>query len=1538
MAKERARHDGPTSATLLAGRYAYDGELGTGSSGRVIGLVDRGGERRVGKILDANAGARAQWELDALLSVESPHLAVAVELLRVVDPLPAPFAIPRGSWVLVQRRAEGQRSGEVLASIEDLDRRGARLVDLVIGVARGLAAMHAAGLAHGDVKPDNVLAEGAHATLIDLGAAAPFGRGDAISGSLGFMSTEAREGERSPATDLHALGATVVAWITGQPPLADEPVALPPWVPLPLATLTRALLSGDASERPHDASRVLADLSGERETRRARARVPVVGMDVAIERLVAVLDERGWARVVGPRGSGRTRWIEEAVRTIQRREVREGSEPPTYVRAEALSAAPSRSALVHLAPSSATARDAARLVSEGRIAGATHRVVLESEDEDPNDDAPPLRVPSLDDDETRALLASTLGEPPTIALVRAVKEATGGLAGRVVRGLRSLEAMGLDPRRAADWSLLARTAEASPLPRDAALVHAIGVVLGGVITLDPSRALPSDLAGGARWLIREGLASVREDGSLALHGEEGSTLARDARARALDLAATLPLAGLSRAVLDAQSLGHEAADRAVASLSRPLRERGDPERVATTIARYLVVVPPRESEARATLIGMQAEALAAGGEIPRALAALDASRARGATLQLLSAELLRLSGRLDEATALASALPGHPEAEALIARAELSRDPRAAESRARALATSDVPAASARAHEVLGLVASSAEGCVSEARSGRRSAARIEPVHLRRAYEARLASVEARGLAQLGRLDEARALHRESARLATLSGDRLLEATFGVNAGLASLERGELAEALSALESGARIFVRLSRPRELARALANLANAWGVAGDDARARSLLDEADAALAHVDDAEASALVAIVKSEVLVRRGKLRAASLVLETVAPDLGTVGAIAVARVALVRASLGERELARRTLTERGLADDPLSDTELALARARIALDDADLDAGQRALRAATRHLDAGAVGFEPRVRTLALEIEIAEALGRRGDARAHLGRLRALVEPTLRGLAPELQAQFRRIPIVRRALAEGSLDARSHGRAAELALDALATLAREPRVEALDDQLAGLALEVSSAERAFVVEWGPGGPLVQARAGAARADASSRPSSSIVARALREPFVVSSDAIQEHDASSSVHALALRSVVAIEILPRSAQRARRVLVVDDPLRAEAFDPSVVSALRALVDVAGPLLAARLEVRRARARERKAERRGATAEADAQRLRAQIGDEAVDAFASFVHVDPATVQLVDEARRLASSDLPLLIVGESGVGKDLLARAIHRASPRRHEPFVAERGGALAGALSDAALFGHTRGAFTGAEGARKGLFELAHGGTLFLDGIEDLAPETQAKLLRILVDGEVRPLGASRARRIDVRVIATTRLSPHEAIERGVLREDFYYRVAGAVLSVPALRDRPLDLERLVDRTLARTGREIRVSSRAREALRARRWPGNVRELEHALTEAILRIDDDVLDVPALVGDELAGSPTTELPSLHAQRGALTRELVLETLDRHHGNRTHTAKALGLSRFGLQKILRRLLPQVPDDPPRRAK
>ncbi len=1535
----RRRERLPPDPALLAGRYRHDGELGSGASGRVIALLDESGARRVAKILAPDAGLRARWEFDALLAVSSPHLARARELLRTRGRVEAPFQLPPGSWVLVQDRAEGERSSDVLSRMADPSERVERVVRAAIGVARALAALHAVGLTHGDVKPDNVLLEAGHATLVDLGAVAPFGRHASLDGTLAFMAPEAREGERSSSTDLYALGATMVAWLGGSAPRAPSDLVFAPALPTGLDTLLRALLAPRIADRPRDAEAVLealGDTTARARRHRPFARPPLVGFGDAVRRLLLTLETHGWAVVVGPPSSGRSRLTEEALRQLQEQESLAGRETPTLRSSDGWPSALGASTLLHVhaeAPARVAIPATERILVAGRIAGHPHRVVLERDDARGFPDEHVVRVPPLEVDEISSLLEVLVGARAPAATLRAVLDATSGLAGRVVRGAESLSAMGLDPLRASEWPLAGRLAGAPALPRAAALVASLATALGGELLLDGSD-LDAEYAEGARALVRGGMATIREDGALVVHASARRPPSPARRAHLLARARALPLAGLSRAVALANGGDGDAADRLALDLALHARARGQPERAADWLTRFLGAVPVRSAAARDDVVIALVDAERAMGEIARARATLAASARPSPRATLASAELARLLGDVEGAIDAARSLEETPElgpdASALIARASLTREPALARHRASQLIGAP-GLVSARALEVLSLVALS-EGAALEAlehaRFGRRASAAIEPSFTRLATDARLASLEAQALALDGQLDPARRAHRESARLASLAGDRLLEATFRANDGLAALEAGELTHAIEALEASAGLFLRLARPRELGRTLANLANAYALAGDDARASGLLDEADRVLAGERDPDAATLVAIVRSELALRRGKLAQARAVLEPLRRDLLAADVNDLARIASLRAlSLRAVSPGSSAPNDAGLTTvtpphaSALVAAEAALTRARLHLASEDPRSAERAMDDARAEVIRGRVGFELQLRTHALEAEVYEALGDKRSARDALARLRAVVEPTLRDLPPELASRFRQIPWVRRALAEGSTRGAPAASVAERALDALATLARERGLAPFEERLAEIALELASAERSFVVEWRRDGLVVRARKGAAEREPDARPSRAAVARALRETLVVSTDAVSESDASSSVHALALRSVLAIELGPRPKNAGPRVLVVDDPLRPDAFDPAIVGALRSIAEVAGPLLLALLEDERRRQPAGSALGRG--------REDGASPEDELDPFATFVHEEPSSRRLVTDARRLSASDLPILLVGETGVGKDLLARAIHRASSRRHAPFVAERGANLSGSLADALIFGHVRGAFSGAEEAREGIFALANGGTLYLDGIDEIPIEIQAKLLRVLVEGEVRPVGSSRVRRLDVRVIASMRTSPSDALDRGLLREDFYYRVAGARLTIAPLRERPRDLDALIDRVIAqRPG--ARLSARAREALRARAWPGNARELEHTLGLALLSASGRELDVEAL--ERIAPRPdlarrdrASPERSLHAQRRELTRELVLRTLERHGGNRTHAARALGLSRYGLQKILRRL-------------
>jgi len=275
----------------------------------------------------------------------------------------------------------------------------------------------------------------------------------------------------------------------------------------------------------------------------------------------------------------------------------------------------------------------------------------------------------------------------------------------------------------------------------------------------------------------------------------------------------------------------------------------------------------------------------------------------------------------------------------------------------------------------------------------------------------------------------------------------------------------------------------------------------------------------------------------------------------------------------------------------------------------------------------------------------------------------------------------------------------------------------------------------------------------------------------------------------------------------------------------------------------------------------------------------------------------------------------------AASDLPVLVLGESGTGKELAARQIHRRSPRAEAAFVALNCAALSETLLLSDLFGHVRGSFTGADRDRAGVFETAQGGTVFLDEIGDLPASAQGMLLRALQEGEVRRVGESLPRRVDVRVVAATHRNLEEMVEEGSFRQDLFYRLRGAAVTLPPLRDRGRDVLLLADHFLARMSPSPRLSSAARQRLLVHPWPGNVRELENVLgTAAALapdgRIDREHLDLPQ------RQEPTG---SYHQQVEALRRKLIREALTASGGNRSEAARRLGLTRQALSYLVRQL-------------
>jgi len=312
---------------------------------------------------------------------------------------------------------------------------------------------------------------------------------------------------------------------------------------------------------------------------------------------------------------------------------------------------------------------------------------------------------------------------------------------------------------------------------------------------------------------------------------------------------------------------------------------------------------------------------------------------------------------------------------------------------------------------------------------------------------------------------------------------------------------------------------------------------------------------------------------------------------------------------------------------------------------------------------------------------------------------------------------------------------------------------------------------------------------------------------------------------------------------------------------------------------------------------------------------------------------ALDNIVRVPHSPMSTV--CDLVARAARYDVSILLSGDSGTGKELLARAIHYASGRADQPFVVENCGAVPDNLLESELFGHKRGAFTGAFEDRVGLFQQAHGGTLFLDEIGETSPAFQVKLLRVLQEGEFRPLGGNRTVTVDVRVIAATNRDLEAEVKAGRFREDLYYRLATVPLRLPALRERPMDIPALAKSILTKVGAALGrpvdgFAAATLDCLAAYAWPGNVRELQNEIRRMLVLSDGPVL-TPDLLAPHIRQAGLAEAlegatqPGLRGQVDALESRLLAETLARHNGNLSQTALELGLSRLGLRKKMQRL-------------
>ena len=331
-----------------------------------------------------------------------------------------------------------------------------------------------------------------------------------------------------------------------------------------------------------------------------------------------------------------------------------------------------------------------------------------------------------------------------------------------------------------------------------------------------------------------------------------------------------------------------------------------------------------------------------------------------------------------------------------------------------------------------------------------------------------------------------------------------------------------------------------------------------------------------------------------------------------------------------------------------------------------------------------------------------------------------------------------------------------------------------------------------------------------------------------------------------------------------------------------------------------------------------LAIRKAKERER-LRRANALLQRDVDRA---VGERPI------VAASPSMIEVLELLERAAEFKATVLLTGETGTGKEVLARAIHAQSGRRNEAFVAVNCGAIPETLLESELFGHAKGAFTGADRARRGLFAAADGGTLFLDEIGELPRALQVKLLRVLQDEEVRPIGESKSRKVDVRVLAATARDIDREVSTGRFREDLYYRLNVVRVRVPPLRDRREDIPLLVDHFLGHfrdsLGKPVRaIADDALDRLTCYRWPGNVRELENVIERALILATSDRItlsELPANVVSPESGEKPVRPGQLSLKRARrhFEEEMIRKALAATGGNRTHAARLLEISHRAL--------------------
>jgi transcriptional regulator with GAF, ATPase, and Fis domain len=1594
---------------LVNGRYRLLASLGAGAEGRAWSARDERSGREVAlKLVDVGPAARSRLraEFAHLSTIHHPALLSVDELDEVRD-----GPLPRGALFY---------SAELCAPLPSLppDRREAELLKLLGDVAGALATLHAAGLVHHDVKPENIFigSDGGY-RLGDLGLALAAGLSGGLRGTLAYLAPEALRGGDGPQLDLFALGATALALWSGAPPRPTETRAAIAAIvrPLPqldgasagLGGLVAALTALAPEDRPSSAAVVVDEcVRLGAPIPRVRAATPRAGHPIFAERDVelaaarARLDEGGLLWI---RGHGRSRFIDE----LRRADQLLSTEPSRWLgpsvraalvelgldggapadaelrargqRGRLVAALRNHPARLCLAAGAADADELARLAAHGGLRPAI--IIVDAGDA--SAPAAPsgrwvtdltLRALSatgatrviasiagrLPEDVTEALVAASGGDPrrvveltrailrpssatPTVAMVRQlaagdisawVGEAIAALPSAARRLVAGLTALG----RTASLDELAAVSElpAAELAAGLKTALAAGVVADGTIGIDfPSRAHRAAAEPADPALI-ERIAHLVDEQALTVeqrafdHARVATLLGRDDAAEAA--AAVASDAVSSADATTAAELVEQAARAGAPPPVLALLRAGLALRAADYDAVVAHLTPLVDAgEGAATL--MLARALQRSGRAPAAADLLTPLTTRtdqlGAVARGLRGRLLVSAGRWDDAAALCTPRPGD--------------GPRPVE-----------------LDEALGL-AELYRGHPDEAARAFAWVVAHAVDNIQRARGQSLAGMAAQAA---GNLAAAAAAYRDALDGAREAGDFHGAAVYAANLAAVLREEGELGQALAPSVEAATELERLGKPVERASALFNHGNLLLTLGD-------LDGAEAAAREssqlAGQGREAAFALLLRGDVERRRNALSTAEATYRDAASRL---------------TAPADQSLALRSLAETLAAADRLSEARRVLRQAseaariagqpqlvRIAAARVLLAAGEPVNQAAASSLAAD----------LAADAASAATAGRREVAfRAHIyaGRLRlsltdANAVADLRAAHALWQEILMRTPELRRPSADQDPDAKK----LRALLGAVAPTSDEPAVDQRWRRLAAINKRLNSeqrrdrilelildtvhdltgAERCFVLLGGGDRPFDVAAARNIDAaelqrvdsDPSAGPafSRSIAERAAREGApIVTFDARgdERFEAALSVTDLKLRSVLAVPLAVKG--RSVGCVYADHRLRAGLFDDSDVELCTDLAEQAA------IAIENARLLEENAAQREAVAKLNRE-LEARLATQALelDELHQEVRRDRAALTIRYDYRnivgrtgrmqelfrlldRITDTALPVVVYGESGTGKELVARAIHHNGPRRDRPFVSESCGAIPETLLEATLFGHVRGAFTGADQDRRGLFEVAHEGTLFLDEVGEMSAAMQVKLLRVLTTGEFRRVGGERTHKVDVRLVVASNRDLGKMVEEGAFREDLFYRLNVIRVALPPLRERRDDIPLLVEHFLRKHSQVLgtparRIERAALQRLMAYRWPGNVRELENEILRASA-LGGEVLRVADLSPHITSGEPGPQLDpdelDLHRRVERLERTLVEEALRRTEGNQSQAARLLGLSRFGLQKMLRR--------------